>query len=245
MFFPYLILIILLSSQGAMAGTPPRLKLVLAINDLPAYMELHEGIYKVVNRHSDKYEFEIQYFPNKRTFIVANDGLVDGAGLKPESDNERDFQNLIRISPPVYSANAIVAIAHDAPDIQDAKSLKQIKVAMINGAIHAMNLVPAEKRIFVNSHMSGLLMVAHDRLPVMVTLDIPYYTAANESSSIAKKTRLASLKRRVPFYLYIHKKHRSKIPELEALLKKIAASGEAQKVYDDIVQELQTKGSKN
>jgi hypothetical protein len=241
----FMLILVLGCPELAAVEGPVRPKLVLGINDLPAYQELHQNLYKVVNRYSDTYEFELQFFPNKRTFIAANDGLVDGAAVKPEPVNKVEFKNLIRISTPLYLAHAIVAIAHDAPDIQDPKDLKDKKVAMINGAIHAMDLVPPEKRIFINSHISGLLMVAHGRIPAMLTLDIPYYLAVSESADIAKKTRLASYTRQVPFYMYLHKKHRSKLPALEALLKRIAASGEAQKVYDTVVQDLKNKGPKN
>jgi ABC-type amino acid transport substrate-binding protein len=235
--------ILCLRSLSTLADTRP--KLVLGINDLPAYRTLHQEIYQKVNKDSEKFQFELQPFPNRRAFIAANDGLVDGVAVKPEPEFEAEFKNLIRIKTPLYEANAIVAIPHDAPDIADEKNLALHHVAMINGAVHAMNRVPLEKRVFVNSHLSGLLMVAHGRVPAMLTLDIPYYMAVRESRDVARKTRLASLKNKVPFYMYVHKKHRDMVGELEALLDKITASGATQKIYDQVVHDLTPSQPKN
>jgi hypothetical protein len=219
----------------------PRTLLVMGVNDLPAYEKLHQDVYRQVNQASQKFQFEIQTFPNKRAFIAANDGHVDGVAVMPKPEDEGEFKNLIRIEPPLYEARAIIAIPRDAPDIVEEKQLPLLKVAMINGAIHAMNRISPVKRIFVHSHLSGLMMVAHKRIPAMLTLDIPYHIAFRESPDVAQHTRLAALSFKVPFYLYVHKKHGKRVNELESLLKQIAASGATQKVYDKVVEDLARK----
>jgi len=238
MFILFLCLFITINSTGSEVHAAPRIKLILAVNDLPAYTKLHRDVYKAVNQQSDKFEFVLEFLPNRRTFIMANNGLVDGVAMKPDSLDPGELSNLIPISTPIYAANSIVAIHQESQDIPDQKALQKYTVALINGAIHAMNLVPPGQRVFVNSHLSGLLMVAHERIPAMLTLDIPYYTTTYESRDVASKTRLATFTRRIPFYIFVHRKHLLLIPELEALLKKVAASGAAQNVYDSIVDDL-------
>lgn len=231
-----LLILFILESTISLAGQ--RRKIMFGVNDLPAYKKLHYETFKILNRHSDKLEFEFMSFPNKRTFIVANDGLVDGTAMRPESFGSDEFTNLIRISSPLFVSNSIVAIHESAEDIPDLKTLRKHKVAMINGSVHAMNLVPPKQRIFVNSHLSGMLMVAHERIPAMLTLDIAYYLSVQESTDVAKGIKLASFSGRVPFYVFIHKKHKDLLPELEEVMRRVAVSGESQKVYDSIVEEL-------
>ncbi len=209
-----------------------------SINDLPAYQKLYEDIFKTFNAHSDKYLIQLIAFPVKRAHIVANEGRVDGVAIKAEEASPSIFENLVKISTPLFHANSILVIHSNTPDIVDIRGFDGQKIAIVNGAVHSMNIIPKDSWFFVNSHRSGMMMVTSKRVRGMSTLEMIYFELVKSSPESAESTRLASMRVKVPFYIFVHKRNKNLISHLEELAKKIGESGEGQKIYDQQLEKV-------
>ncbi len=217
----------------------PRRILAFSAADSPAYSKLLMNTYKIINEHSKQFEIELKFLPQKRQIVEANGGIIDGLAAKVESNPENEeYPNLIKVPTPLFYMDLIIAIPIDEPDLVNADFFLKNKVAMLNGAVHSRKLVPKHSRVFVNTHLSGFLMVAAKRVPAMSTLAIAYYVTANESTEVAEKTRLAEFKVKEPFYMFVHFKNRELVSELNALLTAESVASKMQKACDDLIAEL-------
>lgn len=168
--------------------------------------------------------------PSERSLVAANQGEVDGEGLRVAGLDD-SYGNLVRV-PERYVSISFVAFAKD-PALSVAQgwdSLKSHRVAFIHGwkmfesnagSARVVNKVDKPEQLFQ--------MLEHGRI------DLALYTLA-DGVALARKMGLQGVValnptlKDVDMFLYLHRRHAALVPKIAAALREMKADGSHQRI---------------
>jgi polar amino acid transport system substrate-binding protein len=170
-------------------------------------------------------DIKLVSLPSERSLLAANQGEVDGEGLRVAGLNEQ-YANLVRV-PERYVSISFVAFGKDATLAMDKAwdSLKPHRVAFITGwkmfeanatGARIVNKVEKPEQLF------QMLASGH--------VDLALYTRADGAALLRRLgmtgiTPLVPALKDVDMFLYLHKKHEALVPRLAQALRDMKADG--------------------
>ncbi|MCB1739887.1 MAG: transporter substrate-binding domain-containing protein [Gammaproteobacteria bacterium] len=182
------------------------------------------------------YGLEVISLPSERSLRTADQGEVDGEGLRVAGLGEL-YPNLIQVPEP-FVRISFVAFSRDATiELNGWDSLRDHRVAFINGwkmfeshATHARSVTK------VDQPQQLFNMLASSRV------DLALYTKADGEVLIREQglTSIAPLSpslKDVDMYLYLHRKHEALVPELAATIRALKADG----TYNTLVASIRAR----
>lgn len=168
--------------------------------------------------------------PSERSLLAANQGEVDGEGLRV-AGLEENYPNLLRV-PERFIGISFVAFATN-PAISLAEgwaSLQPHRVAFINGwKMFEANATGARVVHKLDRPEQLFQMLAAGRI------DLALYTRADGLALVRQLglpgiAPLAPALRDVDMYLYLHHKHQGLVPRLAKALREMKADGSHQRI---------------
>jgi len=217
----------------AYAGTPT---ITVSSNNTPLDRKTLSAISEEVFRRIGV-EFKLISLPSERSLVSANQGEVDGEGLRI-AGLTGTYPNLILV-PERYIGISFVAFAKDKRMTLDHgwESLKPYSVAFINGW-----------KMF-ETHTSGARTIHRVEKPEQMfrmldsgRIDLALYTLADglalvRGMGLSSIVPLSPSLQDVDMYLYLNKKHEHLVPQLTQALRDIKADG----TYNKIMATLSNK----
>jgi len=179
-------------------------------------------------------ELKLVTLPSERSLLAANQGEVDGEGLRVAGLGEQ-YPNLLRV-PERYVGISFVAFARDATITLDRgwDSLKPYRVAFIQGwKMFEANAAGARIVNKVDKPEQLFQMLEQGRV------DVALYTLA-DGVALARKMGLTAIApvtpslRDVDMFLYLHKKHEALVPRLTQALREMKADGTYNRVLANL-----------
>lgn len=196
-----------LASQSVSAGS-----LTISTNNTPIDRQVLQLVSEQAFRRIGR-EFQLINLPSERSLIEANEGAIDGEGLRV-SGLESSYPNLVRV-PEAYTQISFVAFSRDATiKLAGWKSLQPYRVAFINGWKLFESKAGNARRVNKVSEPQQLFhMLDQGRI------DLALYTLADGNALIREMNLLAiaplfpTLKD-VDMYLYLHRRHQDLVEPL-------------------------------
>jgi len=180
-------------------------------------------------------KFNLVSLPSERSLVAANNGEVDGEGLRV-AGLSKQYPNLVQVEE-AYTRISFVAFAKNASlKIVDWTSLKPYRVAFIKGwKMFEANASQAKVVNKVDTPEQLFKMLDSGRI------DMALYTLADGELYIKKHQlkSIAALKpslKDVDLYLYLNKKHEKTVQQLSSVLKNIKADGSYNRIVAELLQ---------
>ena len=163
--------------------------------------------------------------PSARSLDLANQGLVDGEGLRV-AGLDQQYPNLVQV-PERFTGISFVAFSRDASIKLDEgwASLKPHRIAFINGwKLFEANAVSAQSITKVDKVEQLFQMLDAGRV------DLVLYTRTDGASvlkrlGISNVVALSPSLRDADMYLYLNKKHLALVPRIAQALRDMKADG--------------------
>lgn len=169
-------------------------------------------------------QFKLVSLPSERSLLSADNGDVDGEGLRV-GGLSKDYPNLVQVPEP-YVRISFVAFSTDATIVlDDWDSLRPYRVAFINGWKMFENNAASAKvvnKVDTPEQLFEMLQLGRVDLALYTRADGEVLTRTLGMSRIAPLT--PALKD-VDLYLYLHKKHRALVPEIAAAIRSMKTDG--------------------
>lgn len=181
-------------------------------------------------------EFRLRELPSERSLIMANDGDIDGEGLRVAGLSSQ-YPNLIQI-PERFIGISFVAFSKNASiHLNEGwDSLKPYRVAFITGwKLYEANATVAKSTTKVEKPEHMFKMLDSDRV------DLALYTRA-DGNALVRSMGLPSIAALTPslkdadMFLYLHKKHEALVPRIAKALRDMKSDG----TYNKILAEAQS-----
>ena len=175
-------------------------------------------------------EIELPYLPAERSIHAANDGLHDGE-LNRIKGMEKMYPNLVRVDESMMDFEFVGFTKNTSINGGNWKNLEPYQVGFIKG----WKILEANIGTFRNItyyHSAGDLFqgLELDRVDIILYGKLIGYAVMKDLKIDHFKVLTPAFATR-KMYMYLHKKHRSKIPDLSNALKQIKQEG----VYQEIV----------
>jgi len=188
------------------------------------------------------FEPRISFLPNRRSLAAAADGWFDGE-LGRIAGAEKKFPDLIRVPEPVVWIEGVVATLNETPEIRGWDELRDMSVAIIRGEIYSekgtagLSVPP----LLANNYNQLLALLIRGRVKAVIGIraDLRLAAVRYGKDRIFKisETPLFS----APLFHLVHKKNRSLVPRLEAVLRKMAEQLVIPKLHNMALEKLKSK----
>jgi polar amino acid transport system substrate-binding protein len=181
--------------------------------------------------------FRLVSQPSERSLQAANQGEVDGEGLRV-AGLEAQYPQLVRV-PEAYVGISFVAFAkgRDIPLDRGWDSVRQHRVAFISGwKLFEANASDARTVHKVERPEQLFEMLAHGRV------DLALYTRA-DGLALARRLKmdrivpLAPALKDVDMYLYLHRRHAALAPRLALALRDMKSDGSYNRILASLTEE--------
>jgi polar amino acid transport system substrate-binding protein len=217
----------LIPLQAAQAADRP--VLTVSTNNTPLDRKALQALSEEAFRRAGV-QLRLVSLPSERSLVAANQGEVDGEGLRV-AGLEDTYGNLVRV-PERYVAISFVAFARDRTIsvAQGWDSLKPHRVAFINGwKMFESNAGVARTVNKVDKPEQLFQMLEHGRI------DLALYTLADGAAQVRKLglqgvVALSPTLKDVDMYLYLHRKHAALVPKIASALREMKADGSHQRI---------------
>ncbi|MCB1773709.1 MAG: transporter substrate-binding domain-containing protein [Gammaproteobacteria bacterium] len=177
--------------------------------------------------------FELINLPSERSLRSADQGEIDGEGLRV-AGLSKIYPNLVQVPEPFVKIK-FVAFAKDATiDLSGWDSLKLYRIAFINGwKMFEKNAANGKvvNKVDTPEQMFKMLELGRIDLALYTLADGEAFTRANGMPSIAA---LEPALKSVDLYLYLHKRHAQLVPRVAAAIRDMKADG----TYNTILAEV-------
>lgn len=177
-------------------------------------------------------EFNYLYFPLKRASEEVNSGRFDGEPARI-FDYGRSYPDLIRVEESVFDFR-VVAMASD-PAINNLNGWESLKgkgffVEYPRGMLiceqNLKAVVTAGRLASVNETRQGLLKLAAGRIDLYVDdINSIFPVLAAGPDSLDNDVHVAGVMHEAPLYMFVHKKHKELVSEIEGILRDMKAEG--------------------
>jgi polar amino acid transport system substrate-binding protein len=228
-----ILLFVVFLSLSVNADTPA---LTISSNNTPQDRKALELLSREAFRRAGL-EFKLVSYPSERSLHMANQGEVDGEGLRIAGLNNQ-YPNLVQV-PERFLGISFVAFAKDAMINLDRnwESLKPYRVAFITGwKMFEANATGAKSVTKVDKPEQLFRMLDSGRI------DLALYTRADgiafiRSSGLSSIAPIAPSLKDVDMYLYLNKKHEAHVPRIAQALRDMKADGTYNKIMFDLLAE--------
>jgi len=169
--------------------------------------------------------FELDSNPSARSLDLANQGVMDGEGLRV-AGLEQQYPNLIQV-PERFTSISFVAFSRNAALKLDQGwgSLKPHRVAFINGwRLFEANATEARSITKVEKVDQLFQMLDADRVDVVLYTRTDGLAVLNRLG-ISNVVALTPSLRDADMFLYLNKKHAAHVPRIAQALKGMKADG--------------------
>lgn len=203
--------------------------LTLSTNNTPLDRKALQALSEEAGRRAG-IDVKFVSLPSERSLVAANQGEVDGEGLRVAGLDE-SYVNLVRV-PERYISISFVAFAKDTSIsvAQGWDSLKPYRVAHIHGwKMFESNAGTARTVNKVDKAEQLFQMLDHGRI------DLALYTLA-DGVALSRKlglqgvVALSPTLKDVDMFLYLHRKHAALVPKVAAALREMKADGSHQRI---------------
>jgi polar amino acid transport system substrate-binding protein len=174
--------------------------------------------------------FKLVSLPSERSLLAANQGEVDGEGLRV-AGLEEDYPHLLRVPERFIGISFVAFAANPAITLTEGwASLRPYRVAFINGwKMFEANAAGARVVHKLDKAEQLFQMLAAGRI------DLALYTRADGLALVRQLglsgiAPLAPALRDVDMYLYLHQKHQHLVPRLAKALREMKADGSHQRI---------------
>lgn len=173
--------------------------------------------------------------PSERSLQLANQGQVDGEGLRVPGLSDQ-YPQLVQV-PERFIGVSFVAFARDALITLDQgwESLKPYRVAHITGwKMFEANTTASRSVTRVDTPEQLFRMLESGRI------DLALYTRA-DGMALIRQMKLPSIApvtpslREVSMYLYVHKRHESLVPRIAQALREMKADGSYNRILSSVL----------
>ena len=219
----------LLALAAAPTRAQPSTRITVSTNNTPVDRQALEQLGQEAFRRIGL-QLALTSLPSERSLVAANQGEVDGEGLRVAGLDD-NYGNLVRV-PERYVSISFVAFAKD-PALSVAQgwdSLKSQRVAFIHGwKMFESNAAGARVVNKVDKAEQLFQMLEHGRI------DLALYTLA-DGVALARKMGLQGVValnptlKDVDMFLYLHRKHAALVPKIAAALREMKADGSHQRI---------------
>ncbi|MDD2885798.1 MAG: transporter substrate-binding domain-containing protein [Dechloromonas sp.] len=229
--FRILWLILLCVALGARADET---HLVISTNNTPLDRKALERLSQAAAQRIGV-NIQLVSNPSERSLFMANQGEVDGEGLRIAGLNQH-YPNLVQVQER-FIGISFVAFSKDASINLDQSwnSLKPYRVAFINGwKMFEANTAEVRSVTKVDKPEQLFRMLDGGRV------DLALYTRA-DGVALLKTLGLRSIApispslKEVDMYLYLHKKHQALAPRIAQALREMKADGTYNKIMFDVL----------
>ena len=204
--------------------TAPAQSLVISTNNTPLDRKALELLSQEAFQRAGR-GVTVVNNPSERSLRLANQGQVDGEGLRV-ADLSKQYPDLLQI-PERFVGISFVAFARDALISTDHgwDSLKQHRVAFITGwKLFEANAAGAKSVTKVDTPEQMFRMLDSGRV------DLALYTRADGIALVRslKMPAIAPLTpslRDVSMYLYLHRRHEALVPRIAQALREMKSDG--------------------
>lgn len=226
------LILILATTLGRAEGAT----LVISTNNTPQDRKALELLSREAFRRAG-IEFKLVSNPSERSLQMANQGEIDGEGLRV-GGLDSHYPNLIQV-PERFIGISFVAFAKDAMINLDHswESLKPYRIAYITGwKMFEANASGAKKVTKVDKPEQLFRMLDAGRV------DLALYTRA-DGIALIRSLNLPSIApispslKDVDMYLYVNKKHEALVPRIVESLRNMKADGTYNKIMFDLMAE--------
>lgn len=176
--------------------------------------------------------FTLKRFPSARSLFMANIGELDGELSRIEG-LDKEFNNLVRIPVAInyVEANAFALKSNTNTAALNWENLRKYSLVCINGIYfisHNLEKLNIDCN-YVTTHSQALEMLQLGRIDIALLPKINGMAAIKE----AKANGIIMIDKPIitmNLYHYLHKKNKDIIPELQAELMKMQASGRIESI---------------
>lgn len=175
-------------------------------------------------------EFVYEQYPGRRCSVMADEGSVDGEVARIAS-YANSHPNLIRVRESGFDVNFIAFSADPDINIDGWKSLrdKDYKIVGKRGVKKLQEKLPGvvkkENTYFVSKWSYGFKMLADRRADVFIDVDVGAGRLLDSDEFKSSGIRIAGLMEKEATYAYLHRKHKSVVPQLEKALREMKKEG--------------------
>ena len=225
--------IFVLMAAGVATASADEQTLVISSNNTPLDRKVLEQVSQEAFRRLGM-AFKMTSLPSERSLTSANQGEVDGEGLRVAGLSSQ-YPDLTQVPEP-YVRISFVAFSGN-PDIDLSAgwtSLKSYNVAFVTGwKMFEANATGAKTVTKVDKPEQAFLMLAAGRV------DLALYTRADglalvRSMGLPAIAPLAPALKDVDLYLYLNKKHQTLVPRLTQVLRDLKTDGSHARILNAI-----------
>jgi len=177
--------------------------------------------------------------PSERSLINANTGVDDGNIARVKGLNKK-YKNLIMVPEKIIDFDFVAFTKNKHFKVNNWESLKPYNVAFINGWKFFEKKVKHYKSLVRARDSEQLFdLIGNSRVDIAL-YDLwsgVWWAKMNSSDIHYLQPPIA----RVQLYLYINKKHKSRVKELSQALRSMKIDGTYQRIYDETLNKLLTK----
>lgn len=172
------------------------------------------------------FDVKISQLPSKRALHESSSGIKDGEAVRVAAIGEK-FSSLIRVPTPVFTIETTAVVkAEAASTVTSVGDVKTMKAASIRGIAHSAAMA--------QQAASSIEVASADQLVQMVNagrVDVGFVNPTDAVQSVEKlglsglhvvDPPLSSLE----LFTYLHEKHANIVPQVDAIIAEMAASGE-------------------
>jgi len=224
---------LVLLALGVGAACAESQTIVVSSNNTPMDRKVLEQVSQEAFRRIGV-AFKLTSLPSERSLLAANQGDVDGEGLRVAGLGSQ-YPDLVQVAEP-YVRISFVAFAKDANiDLRAGwDSLKPYSVAFVGGwKMFEANAMGAKMVTKVEKPEQAFRMLEAGRV------DMALYTRADGLALVRSMGQpaiapLAPALKDVDMYLYLHKKHQALVPRLAQALRDMKTDGSHARILNSI-----------
>jgi len=170
-------------------------------------------------------DFRLTSLPSERSLRSANEGIVDGEGLRV-SGLSGAYPNLVQVPEP-YVRVSFVAFSRDPSIRLDGwESLKQYRVAFINGwKMFEMNATNARTVTKVDGPEQLFWMLDAGRVDLILYTKADGLALAAQMKLESEVFAISPALKEVDMYLYLNKRHQPLVPQVAAAIRSMKGDG--------------------
>jgi len=211
----------------------PELRLVA--NESSATGAVSAAILKQVFLHTG-FKLVVATLPAARATVQEREGILDG-DVARIADYGKSKPELVRVEPAYYALQTVAFAKSDSKvQIKNSGDLKNYRVGIVHGLLHAANATTGVKNITEAGNSERLFaMLEAGRSDVAVD-------SAMSGASALKKLEIkdVSVKKILStqeLFLYLHSKHKDMVPAIGLAIQKLKNSGELARIIDAVEKE--------
>ena len=200
-----------------------------------AYTELNRRIMAEVYKRAGL-KLNVVRYPAKRALHVSNSGGADGELFRIANLNKK-WPNLLPIPTSIATLEGVVFTKSATFAVKNWESLRPYNIGIKRGILHAERGTEGMERQVLDSNYQLFKALVNGRVDVIVLAHLNALVEIRQHGFSGIK-QLNPPIFKLPVYHYLHKKHKSLIPKLEKIIRKLKNDGTIEKITEDYIREF-------